>query len=695
MTKNNMNAKCKLQIANYKLHKLASGECTGGLAAVSPSAIFRIVISRVCATAVLIFVACAAMIRPAAAAGDLDALEQKAINDAVDRVAPSVVRIETIGGLEEVENVRFGTGPTTGLVVDPEGYIVSSAFNFVNKPSSILVRLPDGKRKPARLVAADHARMIVLLKIDADKPLPICEVAPSSEMRVGQWTIALGRTFEGERPNVSVGILSAKDRIWGKAIQTDASVSPNNYGGPLVDIHGRVMGVIVPLSPDSVDEMAGYEWYDSGIGFAAPADHVQKILPRLKKGEDLRPGIMGVSMKSQNIYISEPVITLCRFKSPAAEAGLKPGDRIVEIDGREINRAAEFREEINRRYAGDKIKLSVMRGNEKLRKELTLVEKIPAYQRPFLGVLPMRGGDGAGIKIRYVFPDGPAAKAGIIAGDSVVSFDGKEVNKREELIEAMLEYQPDQPVDLDVLHEGKKSHLKLNLGNLSQLPPSAALPPACEKQKSGELKGLETGIVKLKIIEFPNDAFAYVPENYNPNAPYGLVVWLHGDRGLDWAKTVERWKPLCDRYDLILAAPKSADPQKWKPGDVSLVDRLIAEVDGRYNVDPLRVVVHGYESGGTLASFAALRNRETIRAMAVVESPLTVLPQENDPQLRFAVYMAAGGKSPAARSMEKASNMLRDMNIPLMVKKLGDEPRYLNSEELEELARWIDMLDMI
>ena len=123
-------------------------------------------------------------------------------------------------------------------------------------------------------------------------------------------------------------------------------------------------------------------------------------------------------MKSQNIYISEPVIAVCRVKSPAAEAGLKPGDRIVEIDGRKISRSAEFREEINRRYAGDKIKLAVLRGKERIERELTLVDKIPAYQRPFLGVLPMRDGSGAGVKIRYVFPDSPAAKAGIIAGDA-------------------------------------------------------------------------------------------------------------------------------------------------------------------------------------------------------------------------------------------------------------------------------------
>ena len=81
-------------------------------------------------------------------AEDLNTLEQKALVAAVDRVASSVVRIETIGGLERVDRVLFGAGPTTGLVVDSSGYILSSAFNFVNKPASILVRLPDGTASP-------------------------------------------------------------------------------------------------------------------------------------------------------------------------------------------------------------------------------------------------------------------------------------------------------------------------------------------------------------------------------------------------------------------------------------------------------------------------------------------------------------------------------------------------------------------
>ena len=312
------------------------------------------------------------LIASSAVAGDPDALEQAALSAAVDRVAPAVVRIETIGGLERVGQVLFGTGPTTGLVVDPDGYIVSSAFNFVNKPASILVRLADGSRKPAKLVATDHSRMLVLLKIDVDKPLPACEVAPRSEMRVGQWAIAVGRTFESDRPNMAVGILSALDRVWGKAIQTDAAVSPNNYGGPLVDIRGRVLGVLVPLSPEAADEMAGVEWYDSGIGFAIPLEHIQQVLPRLKKGEDLYPGLAGISMKGPNLYTGEPIIAPCRQKSPAAEAGLKAGDRIVEIDGRKIVRTADVKQEIGRRYAGEKMRVTVLRGQQRIERELAV-----------------------------------------------------------------------------------------------------------------------------------------------------------------------------------------------------------------------------------------------------------------------------------------------------------------------------------
>ncbi len=308
---------------------------------------------------------------PESADRDPDLQEEAAIRAAVELASPAVVRIETLGAAERAGQPAAAAA-TTGLIVDPAGYVVSSAFGFAGRPASILVRLPDGRRLPAKPIAADHSRWIVLLKIDADRPLLTLETVPLDQMRVGQWTIALGRTFDSDRPNMAVGILSALNRIWGKAVQTDAAVSPNNYGGPLVDIRGRALGVLVPLAPDADEAMAGLAWYDSGVGFAVPMEHIERILPRMKRGEDLYPGRAGLRLKAAGLYADPPVIAECREPGPAAAAGLKPGDRIVAVDGRPIVRAAELMEELGRRYAGDKMRMTVVRNSKRIDFEITL-----------------------------------------------------------------------------------------------------------------------------------------------------------------------------------------------------------------------------------------------------------------------------------------------------------------------------------
>ncbi|MCY2965873.1 MAG: trypsin-like peptidase domain-containing protein, partial [Planctomycetota bacterium] len=222
--------------------------------------------------------------RPLAAQQDLDAKEEAAFRQAAALVAPSIIKIETVGGLDRVQQVLLGTGPTTGVAVAADGYIISSAFNFISRPATILATLPDGRRLPAKQVATDHLRMLTLLKIEADNLVP-AQAAPTTDLRVGQWALAMGKSLD-ETPSVSLGIVSALGRVWGKAIQTDAKVSPVNYGGPLVDVEGKVMGILVPLSPMATGDVAGVEWYDSGIGFAIPLADVYASLDRLKTGKD-------------------------------------------------------------------------------------------------------------------------------------------------------------------------------------------------------------------------------------------------------------------------------------------------------------------------------------------------------------------------------------------------------------------------
>ena len=109
---------------------------------------------------------------------------------------------------------------------------------------------------------------------------------------------------------VSVGIISALNRIWGKALQTDAKVSPTNYGGPLVDLEGRVQGILVPASPRAEGETAGFEWYDSGIGFAIPLEDINAVLPRLKQGQETSraAACSGVDMNGADMFEAHPVI---------------------------------------------------------------------------------------------------------------------------------------------------------------------------------------------------------------------------------------------------------------------------------------------------------------------------------------------------------------------------------------------------
>ncbi len=627
---------------------------------------------------------------------DVELLEQEAFRAAVARVEPSVVRIETVGGLQRMGRVLLGTGPTTGLIVDREGYIVSSAFNFVNQPTSILVRLCDGTLKPARLAATDHNRMLVLLKIEADGPLPVAEIAPLSEMRVGQWSIAVGRTFEGNRPVVSVGILSALGRIWGKAIQTDAAVSPNNYGGPLIDIRGRVLGVLVPLSPSSASEMAGAEWYDSGIGFAVDAEHIQSVLPRLKQGEDLYSGVIGIHLRGVNPAISEPVIAACRPNSPAAKAGLLPGDRIVAIAGREVHLAAGVKEELARRYAGSEVRITVLRDQQRIEHDVELVAKLEPFQHGTLGILPMRtSGEQAGVMVRYVYPGSPAAGAGIEPGDVLVSLDGEAIEDRDALLRQIAAFEPGDQLRLEVRHGGQLQAHEVKLGAPSEDLPPAQLPRARGDVEPGNEVLPEVGTVALKIPEMKNDAWAYVPESYQTAVPHGVVVYLHAPGGFDGDELLKRWKSHCDRHDLILLAPKSADPTRWRLDEATLVQKLLDEIHSVYTIDPWRVVVYGKEGGGTLAAMVAFSTRELVRGLAVLDASLSVRPPENEPLYRLAVYVAGAKQSRRAAAATRAVDRLREAKIPVTVKDLGEAPRELSDDELAELVRWIDMLDRI
>jgi serine protease Do len=647
----------------------------------------------------LLLIVAAALLAPPCglAKDDLELAEQSAIQAAVEKVTPSVVGIETIGGLERVERLLVGNGPTTGLIVSADGYIVSSAFNFAQKPSSTIVTLADGRRTPARIVATDHSRMLVLLKIEVEGPLAVPIAAPEKQIQVGWWAIAVGRAFDLAQPNVSVGIVSAVDRLSGRAIQADAKVSPTNYGGPLVDIRGRVMGVLSPLSPQKSGEMSGVEWYDSGIGFAVPLEHIERVLPRWKQGADLKPGLMGISLHGGDLYADPPTIAAARPNSPAYKAGLKAGDKVVAIDKRPIVRSSQLLDEVNRRYAGDKLSITVTRGDERLVRELELVDHLDPYQRAFLGVLPAPAAKDAaddGVVLRYVYADSPAAKVALRAGDRITAMAGKPVKHRNDLLEIAAAAEVGQSAAIEI----RRGDETLRFDVTWQAEPEAVpaeLPAAAPLEAvQGERPPL--GKFTVKVPELKNEGLAYVPDDYDRRRPCALVVWLHppGEAPAD-DQIVATWKDRCERGRLILLAPKAAEGGKWQADDFEFIRKSIEQLKNSYEIDPLRVVAWGEELGGTIAYALAFNQREAVRGVVALRAPLAGAPADNDPVSRLDFFLTTAKGTRFEKATDAAIHALRERKFAVTAKEQVEGADLLSDDELSEVLRWIDSLDKI
>lgn len=322
-------------------------------------------------------------------------LAPKAFRAAANKALPSLVTIEGFGGLAAGSGLGKGIhapgeGPTTGVVLSSDGYILTSTYNFLRKPPVITVRFADGQRKVAKLLGRDETRKLCVLKVDGVSGLAVPEFAPRSEAFVGQWVVALGIGFGDDEPALTAGIISAASRISAKAIQTDANLSPANYGGPLVDLDGRVVGICVPLSPGGKQEGAGAEWYDSGIGFAVPIAGNEKIMDAMKEGKTLQHPFLGVKTQAAGMPPVGAVVQQVEAGSPAEKAGLKAGDDIVSVDGTRIIDPGHLAVVIGRYVAGDKVEAAILRGEE----EVTVTAELasaPAQTAPM--PTPLRPGE--------------------------------------------------------------------------------------------------------------------------------------------------------------------------------------------------------------------------------------------------------------------------------------------------------------
>jgi serine protease Do len=680
----------------------------------------------------------------------LEAREEAALKAAADHIAPSVVQIRTIGGLETLEGALLADGPTSGLVISADGYIISSSFNFLQQPSSILVTFASGKQAPAELVATDHSRMLVLLKVTGATDLPVPTMAPLGEVRPGQWAVAVGRTFRADRTNVTVGIVSALSRMYGKAIQTDADVSLANYGGPLVDVHGRVLGVIVPMAPHGASEVAGAEWYDSGIGFAVPLAPLADRIERMKKGQDQRAGLLGVGLAPKSPHSTPAELATVRPDSPAGQAGLKKGDRIVEVNGKPIKTQTDLRFALGSLYGGDTLRLVAMRGKERIERTITLIGEMPSFRHAFLGILPMRSaaetGDkdekatsgpkkkettgksndskkandsaekksdkpqandsaaakeakkadrpAKGIVVRMIYEGSPAAEAGVQPGDRIVKVNESKIDAIDDAIVAMNNAAPGGKVAVQLLRGGKSMDMTLTASRLPTNVPGE-LPKAYEAAAAATKPAGAGETREVKLPEFKNKCKVYVPASTGADPPHAVLVWIQSPGEAKADDVIRTWRSICDRDGILLAVPTPAENDRWERTEVEYLRRLGAQIVDQYKVDLNRMVVHAQGNGGAIAWLAALSSRDLFSGVVSAAAPLPrplKLPQ-NDPAQRLAVLAALPSNKEAAAPVSINLRKLADAGFNVATLTTANAAGQLSDEDRNVVARWIDTLD--
>ncbi|MFI4875788.1 MAG: PDZ domain-containing protein [Blastopirellula sp. JB062] len=625
---------------------------------------------------------------------DLNTLEQKALREAVEIVAPSVIQIETVGGLEKVGDQLAGGGPCSALVVSADGYLLSSGYNFVHEPTSILASLPNGKRTAAKIVARDHSRNLVLLQINVEDPLVVPKFVPRDQLRVGQWTIAVGKSFSPSDPNASVGVLSARNRVWGKAIQSDAKISPNNYGGALIDIHGRVIGVITSLSPQAGGPQAGADWYDSGIGFAVP---VTEILPRLKTmidGEDLRQGLLGISLKGNDVMADQPVIGAVRYNSPAQESGILAGDVVTAIQGRQVVNQAQFKHQLEPLYAGDVVALTLQRDDASVEIEATLTAELIPYAHPFLGVLPIRDADG--VVVRDVLPESPAASAGLTPGDTIIRLGDQPAANADEFRRQISNLSPETTATLVYRRGEEEKSAEITLATLPTVVPNQ-LSPAWRQKIDPPAQPPQTGEVEVRLAEEPNVAFAWIPDNYLPSRAQNLLVLLQEPGEVDKQATIDAWKEVCQQSGTILLSISPASNERWTRSESGVIRQCVEQLAGKYDIAVERTAIVGQRSGGAMAYLVAFENREAIAGVVSFAGPIPrgVQPPDNDPLHRLAIFTLYDDASPQSAGLKKIDAALTKMKFPVVHRSVKSGADELSDDDRQTIARWLDSLDRI
>jgi len=345
---------------------------------------------------------------------------------------------------------RRGLG--SGVIIDPSGIALTNA-HVVDGASSIEAVTVDGAKHTAKVLGLDKKTDLAVLQLDGGtKRFPFVALGDSDEAQVGDWVIAVGAPF-GLQATVTSGIISAKARQIGAGpydefIQTDAAINPGNSGGPLVNMRGEVVGINTAIVRGG-----------SGIGFAIPSNLAKRVASELRASGKVTRGWLGVSLQQMTSDLATSfgvkeakgaLVSNVAPDSPAARAGLKSGDVILEFNGKKVDDPSALARTVASAKPGETGKLTVWRDRQQTTVDVKLGE-IPAERTAASGGPapgPRGGASGVGLTVQPVTPEvarqldlkqptgvvvtrvepsGAADTAGVQRGDVIVEIDRKPV----------------------------------------------------------------------------------------------------------------------------------------------------------------------------------------------------------------------------------------------------------------------------
>ena len=344
----------------------------------------------------------------------------------------------------------------SGVIVDAAKGFILTNHHVVENAEEIEVVLTDNRSLKAKVVGSDPGTDIAVLQVENGKSLVQMKLGNSDQVQVGDFVLAIGNPF-GLQHTVTSGIVSALGRSginpdgYEAFIQTDASINPGNSGGALVNLNGELIGINSAIFSNSGGNI--------GIGFAIPVNIAKSIMNQILQFGEVKRGLLGVSISDFNADsakaysvegASEGALVQEVVDGSAAEkAGIEVGDVIVSVDGQRIKTASDLRNAVGLKRSGETVRVDVVRDGKR-RQFTAVLSEVSSSARvggddihPGLAGAELANhegkGDqfaGPGVRVESVEPDSPAALAGILANDIIVSVNRIRVRNVRELQQA-------------------------------------------------------------------------------------------------------------------------------------------------------------------------------------------------------------------------------------------------------------------